>query len=364
MDTQPVPFADFLGRPANEDPLRARIDAAQRVAEPDCVPQLIAAARLPAATADRVRALALKVVKALRAKAGGGGVAELIQEYALSSQEGVALMCLAEALLRTPDNATRDRLIADKIGPGDWQGHLGGSRSLFVNAATWGLVVTGRLVTPVDDRGLSRALNRLVARSGEPAIRAGVNLAMQMMGEQFVSGQTIGEALRNSRRLEAKGFRYSYDMLGEAAVTDADAARYRDEYRNAITAIGKAAAGKGVMAGPGISIKLSALHPRYQRAQYDRVMGELYPRVRELALLARQHDIGLNIDAEEADRLDISLDILEALCHEPELGGWDGVGFVVQAYSKRCPSVIDFLIELARRSGHPHGSQPRRLRPR
>ncbi|HTN62034.1 MAG TPA: trifunctional transcriptional regulator/proline dehydrogenase/L-glutamate gamma-semialdehyde dehydrogenase [Devosia sp.] len=346
------PFSDFAGRPQTHDPLRMQIDAAHRLPEPDCVPPLIAEAVLAPELAGAIRALTLKTVTAMRAQKRRGGVDSLVQEYDLSSQEGVALMCLAEALLRTPDNGTRDALIADKIAPGDWQSHLGGSQSLFVNAATWGLVVTGRLVTPVDDRGLGTALSRLVARSGEPVIRAGVNLAMTLMGEQFVSGQTIAEALRNGRRLEAKGFRYSYDMLGEAAATASDAERYLQDYRTAIYAIGKAAAGKGVQAGPGISIKLSALHPRYSRAQYDRVMSELLPRVVELALLAKSYDIGLNIDAEEADRLDISLDILEALCLEPRLAGWQGIGFVVQAYSKRCPAVLDFVIDLARRSGH------------
>ncbi|MET3900076.1 RHH-type proline utilization regulon transcriptional repressor/proline dehydrogenase/delta 1-pyrroline-5-carboxylate dehydrogenase [Devosia sp. UYZn731] len=346
------PFADFLERRPGANPLRARIDAMHRLPEPDCVPPLIAAASLPAETAAAIRSLTIKTVTAMRAQKRRGGVDSLVQEYALSSQEGVALMCLAEALLRTPDNGTRDALIADKIAPGDWQSHLGGSRSLFVNAATWGLVVTGKLVSPVDETGLGNALSRLVARSGEPVIRAGVNLAMKLMGEQFVSGQTIGEALKNGRSLEAKGFRYSYDMLGEAATTARDAERYLQDYRTAIHAIGKAAAGRGVYEGPGISIKLSALHPRYSRSQYGRVIGELLPRVIELAALAKSYDIGLNIDAEEADRLDISLDILEALCAEPQLAGWQGIGFVVQAYSKRCPSVLDFLIDLARRSGH------------
>ncbi|MGV8955368.1 MAG: bifunctional proline dehydrogenase/L-glutamate gamma-semialdehyde dehydrogenase PutA, partial [Cypionkella sp.] len=347
-----MPFADFLGRPPSITPLRSAIDAAHRLPEQVCIPPLIAAARLPAELAAAIRALTIKTVSAMRAQKRRGGVESLVQEYALSSQEGVALMCLAEALLRTPDNGTRDALIADKIAPGDWQSHLGGSRSLFVNAATWGLVVTGKLVSPVDETGLGNALTRLVARSGEPVIRAGVNLAMKLMGEQFVSGQTIAEALRNGRRLEAKGFRYSYDMLGEAAATARDAERYLQDYRTAIRAIGEAAAGAGVYAGPGISIKLSALHPRYSRAQYGRVMRELLPRVIELALLAKSFDIGLNIDAEEADRLDISLDILEALCLDPRLAGWQGIGFVVQAYSKRCPAVLDFVIDLARRSGH------------
>jgi len=349
---KPSPFADFLGRAGADSSLRAQIDAAHRLPETDCVPPLIAAATLPAEMAMAIRALTIKTVTAMRGQKRRGGVDSLVQEYALSSQEGVALMCLAEALLRTPDNGTRDALIADKIAPGDWQSHLGGSRSLFVNAATWGLVVTGKLVSPVDETGLGTALGRLLSRSGEPVIRAGVNLAMKLMGEQFVSGQTIGEALRNGRGMEAKGFRYSYDMLGEAATTAHDAERYLQDYRSAIHAIGKASDGRGVYAGPGISIKLSALHPRYGRTQYDRIIGELLPRVLELAALAKSYDIGLNIDAEEADRLDISLDILEALCLAPELAGWQGIGFVVQAYGKRCPFVLDFIVDLARRSGH------------
>ncbi|WP_196259737.1 trifunctional transcriptional regulator/proline dehydrogenase/L-glutamate gamma-semialdehyde dehydrogenase [Pelagibacterium limicola] len=347
------PFADFDSRPRGQDgPLRERITAATRLPEPDCVPPLIEAAAVTDAQAGRIRALAEKVVKAIRAQGPGGGVDGLIHEYALSSQEGIALMCLAEALLRVPDNETRDMLIADKIAPGKWQGHLGLDRSLFVNAATWGLALTGKLVTPVDEQGLSRALTRLVARSGEPVIRAGVRMAMTMLGEQFVSGQTIGEALRNGRTWEAKGFSYSYDMLGEAATTAHDAERYMADYVNAIHAIGKASRHKGVYKGPGISIKLSALHPRYARAKHARVMAELLPRLKALAELAKGYDIGLNIDAEEADRLELSLDLLEALALDPTFDGWDGLGFVVQAYSKRCPFVIDWIIDLAQRSGH------------
>ncbi|EOD6799687.1 trifunctional transcriptional regulator/proline dehydrogenase/L-glutamate gamma-semialdehyde dehydrogenase, partial [Cronobacter sakazakii] len=181
-------------------------------------------------------------------------------------------------------------------------------------------------------------------------IRKGVDMAMRLMGEQFVTGETIAEALANARKLEEKGFRYSYDMLGEAALTAADAQAYMVSYQQAIHAIGKASNGRGIYEGPGISIKLSALHPRYSRAQYDRVMEELYPRLKSLTLLARQYDIGINIDAEEADRLEISLDLLEKLCFEPELAGWNGIGFVIQAYQKRCPFVIDYLIDLATRS--------------
>lgn len=347
------PFDRFSDRAlAVDSPLREAITSAYRLPETEVVPDLIAAATVGADEAKAIKAVAEKAVKGIRAKGAGGGVDGLIHEYALSSQEGIALMCLAEALLRTPDNETRDLLIADKIAPGNWQSHLGLDRSVFVNAATWGLVVTGRLVTPVDEKGLSRALSRLVARSGEPVIRAGVKMAMRMLGEQFVSGQNIKEALRNGRAWEAKGFGYSYDMLGEAATTAHDADRYMAEYVGAIHAIGEAAKGKGVYRGPGISIKLSALHPRYSRAQYGRVMGELLPRLKELATLAKGYDIGLNIDAEEMDRLELSLDLLEALATDPAFDGWDGIGFVIQAYSKRCPFVIDWIIDLARRTGH------------
>ncbi|NLC37159.1 MAG: trifunctional transcriptional regulator/proline dehydrogenase/L-glutamate gamma-semialdehyde dehydrogenase, partial [Alcaligenaceae bacterium] len=266
------------------------------------------------------------------------------------SQEGVALMCLAEALLRIPDPPTRDALIRDKIRDGNWSEHLGKAPGLFVNAAAWGLMLTGKLVSTHSEAGMSAALGRLVAKGGEPVIRKGVDLAMRMMGEQFVTGQTIQEALRNARQMEEKGFRYSYDMLGEAAMTAADAQRYLADYENAIHAIGKVARGQGVYEGPGISIKLSALHPRYVRAQAERVMNELYPRLLRLAELAKQYDIGLNIDAEEADRLELSLDLLERLCFEPQLQDWQGLGFVIQAYQKRCPQVVDYLIDLARRS--------------
>lgn len=332
--------------------LRDAITSACRRPEPECVPPLIEAATLPAETMAGAMALARRLVERLRAKGPGHGVEGLIHEYSLASEEGVALMCLAEALLRIPDDETRDALIRDKIGGGDWEAHLGASRSLFVNAATWGLLLTGRLAATHSEQGLGSALTRLVARGGEPLIRAGVNLAMRLMGEQFVAGQTIDEALENGRPWVRKGFRYSYDMLGEAAVTAAQAGRYFDDYETAIRAIGAESAGRGIYDGPGISIKLSALHPRYSRSQVERVHAELYPRLKALAVLARSVDIGLNIDAEEADRLELSLDLLERLCFEPELSGWHGIGFVVQAYQKRCPFVIDWLVDLAERSGH------------
>ncbi len=351
-DASPLPFSRFAPPVRAQSPLRQAITHAYRRSEPEALRPLLAEATLPEATARTVRQTATALVLALRSKPRGSGVEGLVHEYALSSQEGVALMCLAEALLRIPDMATRDALIRDKIATGDWKAHLGGGRSLFVNAATWGLVVTGKLTGTVNDRSLSAALTRLIARCGEPVIRRGVDMAMRMMGEQFVTGETINEALERAKVMEEKGFQYSYDMLGEAATTKADAERYYRDYEAAIHAIGHASNGRGVYGGPGISIKLSALHPRYARAQAERVMRELLPRVKALALLAKTYDIGLNIDAEEADRLELSLDLLEELCIDPDLAGWNGMGFVVQAYGKRCPFVIDFVIDLARRSGH------------
>ena len=347
-----APFADFAGETPAASALRAAIRSAIRSPEIECVPPLIAAARLDPPMAADVHRIARRLVEGLRQQGTAGGVQGMIQEYSLSSEEGVALMCLAEALLRIPDHATRDALIRDKVSRGDWRSHLGPERTLFVNAATWGLMVTGRLTAAASDEGLARALARLIARGGEPIIRTGVDIAMRLMGEQFVAGQTIGEALNNSRKLERRGFLHSYDMLGEGAATAEDATRYLKAYEDAIEAIGKAAAGRGPIAGPGISIKLSALHPRYRRSQRDRVMAELLPRLQRLARLAKSYNIGLNIDAEEAERLDLSLDLLEALCFDPSLAGWDGIGFVVQAYGKRCGQVVDWLIDLARRSGH------------
>ena len=346
----PVPFAALQSeiKPA-QSPLRSAITAAYRRDESAAVEWLLAQG---ARANGEAAALAHKLVSQVREKrTRASGVDALMHEFSLSSEEGVALMCLAEALLRIPDSQTADRLIADKISKGDWRKHLGESPSLFVNAATWGLLITGKLVSTSSETGLGSALTKLIGKGGEPLIRKGVDLAMRMLGNQFVTGQSIDEALKNSRDNEARGYRYSYDMLGEAALTEADAQNYYASYETAIHAIGKASNGRGIKDGPGISVKLSALHPRYSRAQHARVMAELLPRVRSLALLAKQYDIGLNIDAEEADRLEISLDLMEAMAFDPELAGFDGIGFVVQAYQKRCPFVIDYLVDLARRSG-------------
>lgn len=355
MQTSNSVFTPLPGPHRPADALRQAITAATRMSESAAVTRLLPAATLPASQAAQVASHARLLVEQLRAQPASVGrqglVQGLLQEFSLSSQEGVALMCLAEALLRIPDDCTRDALIRDKLRGGDWQAHLGKSPSLFVNAAAWGLVITGKLVDTHSESGLLSALKRLTARGGEPLVRKGVDMAMRLMGEQFVMGETIGEALQRARELQAKGFRYSYDMLGEAALTAQDAQRYLQSYVDAIHAIGQSAPGLGIYKGPGISIKLSALHPRYSRAQWRRVMDELLPRVLQLCELARSYDIGLNIDAEEAERLELSLDLLEQLAHAPSLTGWNGLGFVIQAYQKRCPYVIDYLVDLARRSG-------------
>ena len=349
----PQPFLDWAQNVLPQTDMRAAITAAWHRPEPECLPLLVQLAHVtdPAQRAA-IETVGTRLVEGLRANQSSGGVEALVQEFSLSSQEGVALMCMAEALLRIPDNATRDALIRDKISHGDWHSHLGNSPSMFVNAAVWGLMLTGKLTATASEKSMASALTRLIGKGGEPLIRQGVHRAMKLMGEQFVTGQTISEALANSRGLEKKGFRYSYDMLGEAATTEADAERYVASYEQSIRAIGMASNGRGIFEGPGISVKLSALHTRYSRAQRDRVMAELLPRLTKLALLARQYDIAINIDAEESDRLELSLDLLESLCFDPRLKGWNGIGFVVQAYLKRCPFVVDYLIDLARRSGH------------
>ena len=336
-----------------QSPLRDAITAAYRRDERECVQALLPQAAMSEAEVRTAQDLARRLVSRVRKeRTRASGVDALMHEFSLSSQEGIALMCLAEALLRIPDRETADRLIRDKISKGDWSAHLGNSSSLFVNAAAWGLLVTGKLVASHSAKGLSAAMTKLIARGGEPLIRKGVDMAMRMLGKQFVTGETIGEALDNGVERESRGYRFSYDMLGEAAMTEEDAQRYLDDYVMAIHAIGKASNGRGVYQGPGISVKLSAIHPRYARAKHERMMGELLPRLKQLFLLAKEYNIGLNIDAEEADRLEISMDLVEALANDPDLAGFDGIGIVVQAYQKRCPYVIDFLIDLARRTRH------------
>jgi len=340
---------------SDETPLRATIRDAHRLDEAEADARILAAADLPAEARDRIAATARQLVVAVRReRVGKGGLDAFLHEYALSSPEGVALMCLAEALLRIPDSETVDRLIRDKIASADWQRHLGHSGSLFVNASTWALMLTGRLLRPDRDGpgngDLGGILRRFIARSSEPVWRQAVTAAMRIMADQFIMGRTIDQALARARDAERHGYRHSFDMLGEAARTMPDAARYRQAYERAIAAIGKEAVGRAVEDVPGISVKLSALHPRYEIAQRDRVMRELLPPLLALAAQARDAGIGFTVDAEEADRLELSLDLIEALALAPELAGWDGLGLAVQAYQKRALRLVDWLADLAARA--------------
>jgi RHH-type proline utilization regulon transcriptional repressor/proline dehydrogenase/delta 1-pyrroline-5-carboxylate dehydrogenase len=339
--------------PPQRDALRQAVTASWLADEDALVERLLAGLdREPVhRAADQARA-ADWVRRVRRLRDRQSSLDAFMHQYDLSSEEGVLLMCLAEALLRIPDNDTAEKLIADKLGSAEWQRHLGRSDSLFVNASTWGLMLTGRLVriSPETSRNFRSALNRMVGRSSEPVIRMAIRQAMRMMGHQFVMGQTIGDALKASSSRAGREWRHSFDMLGEAALTEADARRYLDTYRRAIDAIGSHAGapdGAAVMERPGISVKLSALHPRYELAKRPRVLAEVAPRLAELALRARYRNIGLTIDAEEADRLDLSLDLFEAVFRDPGLAGWEGFGLAVQAYQKRAPAVLDWLESLA-----------------
>ena len=299
------------------------------------VAALLAARPLSTRERDVAVAEAARLVRRARRAGRRQGVVEsFLTEFSLAAPEGLALMCLAESLLRTPDEATRDRLIAQSIGSADWAAHLGHSDSLFVNASTWGLMLTGKLVE-IDDNARDDAagfFKRLAGRIGEPVIRSALIAAVGLMGEQFVLGRTIDAALRRAR---AEVMICSFDMLGEGARTAADAERYEAAYAGAITAIAADGPRLGPEAGHGVSVKLSALSPRYEATQEARVWSELYPRLRRLAVLAAAADINLTLDAEEADRLVLSLKLLDRLAREPDLGDWRGLGLAVQAYQKR-----------------------------
>lgn len=332
--------------------LRDAISKAYLADDDAIVAERIAAARLSPQEAMATAVLAGNLVRQLRASsARRGGVDAFMQEYALSSDEGVALMCLAEALLRVPDAETADRLIRDKIGGGHWDRHKARSQSMFVNASTWALMLTGRVVqldasAKHDFEGILRSL---VARSGEAVIRQAVIYAMRLLGRQFVLGRRIDEALKEARPEVGKGYRFSFDMLGEAAYTKADAARYARSYAEAIGALTSTfpPSGGSIFERPSISVKLSALHPRYEYSQRERVMRELLPLLTRLAASARAGEIGFTIDAEEADRLDLMLDVFEALGES--VPGWNGLGLAVQGYQKRALPVLTWLIDLARR---------------
>ncbi len=310
--------------------------------------ELTQTAALDEAARARIVASAADLVKSIRSDARPGLMDVFLAEYGLSTDEGVALMCLAEALLRVPDAATIDALIEDKIAPSDWSKHIGHSSSPLVNASTWGLLLTGKVLDD-SDPNVAGTLRAMVRRLGEPVIRTAVGSAMREMGRQFVLGETIEGAMKRARGKEEQGFTYSYDMLGEAAMTAADAKRYKQSYAAAIGAIAAACHADEIASNPGISVKLSALHPRYEVAKTERVMAELVPVLKELAKQAADAGMGLNIDAEEADRLAISLKIIEEVLADPALKDWDGFGIVVQAYGRRAGDVIDGLYEMAER---------------
>ena len=341
-------------------PNREAISDALLVEESPLVESLIARARFPEEERCRIELLASDLVKAARdGRHEQGGIDSFLHEYGLSSEEGVLLLCLAEALLRIPDAATADRLIAGTIGSGDWARHLGHSDSLIVNASTWGLMLTGRVVDWGDARRSDPAglVQRLIARSGEPVIRQALRQAMRILGRQFVLGQTIEEALANAEEEREQGYRFSFDMLGEAARTSEDAERYAQRYGEAIAAVAawagqpKGRTEEELQRRPGLSVKLSALHPRYQPSQEARLQDELVPRVFELAGAMREAWLPLTIDAEEADKLSLSLALTEPLFTDPALAGWNGLGLAVQAYSKRALPLIDWLAGMARATG-------------
>ena len=335
---------DSVDMPADLVQLRARFRQAKHADEEVCVRELLAAHGLAEAERAAIATRAVAVVEAARARRGElGPLDAFLQEYGLSNQEGVALLCIAECLLRIADPPTADRLIAEKLSKGDWDAHLGRSESAFVNASAWALVMSGRLVE-LGEGDAPGLLQRLVTRSGETVIRAAMLRAMRMMGDHFVMGRTILEALGNA----ADDALHSFDMLGEGARTSEQAERYLAAYADAIATVGQAGAGRGPEGSPGVSIKLSALHPRYVAAQRERVIVELVPKVKRLAADAKRFDINLTIDAEEADRLDLSLDVLEALARDPDLAGWRGLGLAVQAYQKRAAALVDWLVALAR----------------
>lgn len=327
--------------------LRTEIRNLHLMDETTCVEALSNAANLSADTRARTVQNAAKIVDDMRAEKSPGLMEVFIAEYGLSTDEGVALMCLAEALLRVPDAKTMDDLIEDKLSDQHWGNHLGHSDSSLVNASTWALMLTGKVLHEKEEASISNSMGRLIKRVGEPVIRRAVKAAMKEMGNQFVLGQTIHEAVKRGKKREAVGYTHSFDMLGEAALTDKDALSFVKSYADAIAYLAKHSTSDDVRQNPGISIKLSALHPRYELAQKTDVMDTLVSRTLDLVLQARAANIGLNIDAEEADRLDLSLDIIEAVLSDPRLVGWNGFGVVVQAYSKRAPSVINWLNALA-----------------
>jgi len=339
-----------------ESLLRQAIDRNYHRDEEAMVLDLLERAQLNPVTAQKANLLARWLVQQVRDQKEEKGVLEaFMQEYDLSSEEGVVLMCLAEALLRIPDDDTAEKLISDKMGDADWESHLGRSSSILVNASTWGLMLTGKLVRLGEQsrKSVGEALRRLVNRSGEPVVRSAIRQAMRIMGYQYVMGRSIDEAMERAQKRSNRAFRYTYDMLGEAAMTAKDAERYFDSYKSAIQVLASRERGEGedIYSAPSISVKLSALHPRFEFTQHRRVLDELSPKLLELALLAKSADMALTIDTEEADRLMLTLDTFRAVFCNPGLGDWQGLGLAVQAYQKRAFPLLDWLASDALKVG-------------
>lgn len=334
-------------------PLYLKINPLYRLDEALWVKTFLAQAELPLHLTQKIDRQARELVKVVRQNRASYGVDAFMAQYDLSSEEGIALMCLAEALLRIPDKDTQNKLISDKLTEPQWGEHIGKSHSLFVNAATWGLMLTGKIVnrpshSHADENKLNQALQRLIKRVGEPLVRQAIQAMMKILGKQFVLGQTIEEAIKHSQKKQLKGFRYSYDMLGESAYTRQDAQKYFQAYVHAIEAVKIANAGKGPIEGSGISVKLSALHPRFVIAKREALHQELLPKLRELVEQAKKANIGLTIDAEEAQTLTITLELIQAIMASGVLNSWKGFGLAVQAYQKRAPAVLEYLTEKLR----------------
>ena len=345
-------------QPVSLAPLRKAIRGASLLEEVRAVQSLAQEAKHTLSGTGRRDALERARALVERCRAAGhraGTLDAFLLEFGLSNEEGVTLLCLAEALLRVPDEKTADALIAEKVRSGDWSAHFGQSPSPFVNVSVWGLMLTGRLVTlPADAQANPKAwLRRFVSRLGEPVVRAAVAQAMRILGEQFVLGRTLGEALRRGRSLSERPLSgFSYDMLGEGARTYADAERYFGAYAQAIDALGHAGRAAQPDQAQGVSVKLSALHPRLEQRQRGRLLDELAPKLKALAVQAKRHGLQLSLDAEEASRLELNLDLFEGLAQDPDLADWPGLGFVLQAYQKRAPLVADWLVALAACTGH------------
>ena len=339
----------FNGNLLNPDPVRQKIREFYRIDENQAVDHILPEAEVNMAARSKAWERARKMVLEIRQDQGkNSGIDALLNEYSLSSSEGIILMCLAEALLRVPDQETQDQLIRDKLSKGQWSSHLGNSDSLFVNASSWGLLLTGNMVKYADTKTNYHfgMLKKTLGKLGEPVIRKAMNIAMKIMGKQFVMGESIEDAIIRAKDKEQHGYVYSYDMLGEGARTQGDADKYFQAYLHGIDIIGGAAKNQGPRKSPGISVKLSAIHPRYEFTHRERVLNEIVPKLKQLCLLAKHYDIGLTVDAEESERLDISLDIIEAVFCDDELGDWGGFGLAVQAYQKRAMYVVDWLKNL------------------